>query len=161
MTQPIEYLLWAPDRATFIATMAALTLPDGRRLAYLAIPNEPGGNDIYFIEGCECSEIGLVVKTPAVLDDDGNVVEPAVIVGGYHVNMHAYGWLAELLTDGMPAEGGVFERTRILDLLGDMDWEPSAVGEPPGYVGRSGVKIFDPATVNHRVRVWWTLPAPA
>lgn len=155
MTDPIEYLLWAPDRATFVETMAALTLPDGRHLAYLALPNEPGAADIYFVNGCECSEIGAVVKTLAIVDDDGNEIEPAEIVGGYHVNMRAYGWLADLLTAGMPSEGDVFTRTRILDLLGEMDWEPSAVGEPPGYVGRSGVKIFDPATVNHRARVWW------
>lgn len=157
MTEPIEYLLWAPDRATFAATISALTLPDGSHIARLPEEGEeaPDGGSVVTVECCECSEIGPIMKTPAVLNDDGNEVAPAEIVPGYHVNMRAYGWLADLLTDGMLTEGNVFERTRILDLLGAMDWEPSAVGEPPGYVGRSGVKIFDPATVNHRARVWW------
>jgi hypothetical protein len=66
----------------------------------------------------------------------------------------ATGWLAEMLTAGLPAEGTLFERTRILDLLGTMNWQPSAVGEPAGFVGTSGVKISDPAIINRRVRTW-------
>lgn len=157
MSEAVEYLLWAPDRATFAATLTTLELPDGRHIALVPENGEgaPDGGSIVTVEGCECSEIGLIIKTPPVLDDDGNEVTPAEIVPGYHVNMRALGWLADLLTAGMPTEGDVFTRTRILDLLGAMQWEPSAVGEPPGYVGRSGVKIFDPATVNRRARVWW------
>ena len=30
----------------------------------------------------------------------------------------------------------------------------SAMGEPAGCVGTSGVKLFDAAAVNHRARVW-------
>ena len=156
MIEPVEFLLWVPDQPKFVATMAALTLPDGRHIARLPDPGEPAGVDIYFIEGVECSEIGPVIKSPPVLDDDGNVVEPAEMVGGYHVNMRAYGWLADLLTAGMPTEGDVFARTRILDLLGAMEWQPSAVGEPPGYVGTSGIKIFDPDEIDHRYREWWS-----
>lgn len=155
MSGPIEYLLWAPDRATFVATMAALTLPDGQHLAYLALPNEPGGADIYFLDGCECSEIGEVIKTLPVLDGNGDEIEPAEIVGGHHVNMRAFGWLVELLTEGMPREGSIFVRTRILEFTGEMEWRPSEVGEPAGYVGKSGVKIIDPNDIGHRYREWW------
>lgn len=33
-------------------------------------------------------------------------------------------------------------------------WEPSAVGELAGFVGTSGVKIFDPNIINQRARRW-------
>lgn len=145
----IEYLLWAPDRASFLAVMAALQNPlTGEPLAV-----ETEGR-LVASDGVRIDEIGPVVKTPAAYDDDGNQLTSGEIVPGHHVNLVAVGALAGLLTSGMPGEGDVFQRTRILSLLGEMDWQPSAVGEPPGLVGTSGVKIYDPATVNHRVRVW-------
>ncbi len=157
MTAPIEMLLWAPDRETFAATMAGLTLPGGQHIAWLATEDEPGPtptSSIRTLEVILCDEIGEVVMTPAVLDEEGNEITPAVIVPGYHVNMVATGWLAAMLTAGMPTEGDIFTRTRILDLLGTMNWQPSAVGEPAGYVGTSGVKIFDPNIINQRARRW-------
>lgn len=157
MTASIEMLLWAPDRETFANTMATLTLPGGQHIAWLATEDEPGPTPTSTIRTLEvilCDEIGEVVKTPAVLDEEGNIVTPAVIVPGYHVNMVATGWLAEMLTAGMSTEGDIFTRTRILELLGTMNWQPSEVGEPAGYVGTSGVKISDPGIVNHRARRW-------
>lgn len=114
----------------------------------------PDGGSIITLGDVLCSEVGAVIKVPAVLDEAGEEIVPAVIIPGHHVNMAATGALAAMLTDGMPAEGDIFVRTRILELLGEMEWQPSAVGEPAGYVGTSGVKIFDPATINHRARVW-------
>lgn len=157
MTASIEMLLWAPDRETFANTMAGLTLPGGQHIAWLATEDEPGptpASSIRTLDVILCDEIGEVVKTPAVLDEEGNVVTPAVIVPGYHVNMVATGWLAEMLTAGMPAEGDIFTRTRILELLGTMNWQPSEVGEPAGYAGTRGVKIFDPNIINQRARRW-------
>lgn len=157
MTAPVEILLWALTREIFANTMAGLTLPDGRHIAWLATEDEPGPtptSSIRTLEVILCDEIGEVLKTPAVLDEEGNEITPPVIVPGYHVNMVATGWLAEMLTAGMPAEGDIFTRTRILELLGEMNWQPSAVGEPAGFVGTSGVKISDPDIVNHRARRW-------
>lgn len=150
MTDVIEYLIWSPDRETFIATMAALKNPlTGQSLATL---DEASGKLIPS-EGVGIDEIGPITK-PAVLDGEGNEVTPTEIVPGHHVNMVAYDRLAALLTAGMPAEGDVFQRTRIPSLLGQMTEQDSEVGEPPGLVGTSGVKIYDPASVNRRVRVW-------
>lgn len=157
MSISIEMLLWSLDRETFANTMVALTLPDGRHIAWLATEDEPGPtptSSIRTLDVILCDEIGEVVKTPPVLDEEGNVVTPVVVVPGYHVNMVATGWLVGMLTAGMPAEGDIFTRTRILELLGTMNWQPSAVGEPPGFVGTSGVKISDPDVVNHRARRW-------
>lgn len=156
MTAPIEMLLWAPSREIFANTMAELTLPGGQHIAWMATEDEPGAenNSIRTIDTILCSEIGTVVKTQAILDEGGNEITPAELVPGYHVNMVATGWLAEMLTIGLPSTGTIFERTRILSLLGTMNWQPSAVGEPEGYVGTSGVKIFDPSIINNRARIW-------
>jgi hypothetical protein len=155
----IEFLLWAPDRETFIETLPTITLPDDRSIARVpAEYEEPAdGGSLIWIEGITCSELGPVVKVPAVLDEDGNELEPVVMVPGHHVNVLAEGAIAGLLTAGMPTEGDIFERTRLIALLGgELWWALSGFGEPPGYVGPSGVKIFDPSTVAHRARVFWT-----
>lgn len=153
----IEFLIWAPDRAIFAATMSALTLPDGSHIARLPEEGEhiPDGGSIITLNGVLCSEVGPITKTPAVLDPEtGEELTPAVIIPGYHANMAATGALAQMMTEGMPTEGDIFARTRLLSFLGTMEWMPSAVGEPEGYVGASGIKVFDPSAVNHRARVW-------
>jgi hypothetical protein len=145
----IEYLIWSPDRATFIATMEALTNPvTGTPLAEMV------EGVLTPSAGVMIDEIGTVTKTPAVLNENGEEVTPAVIVDGHHVNMGAYGELAALLTFEMPTEGDVFERTRILELLGAMASQVSKKGEPTGLVGTSGVKLYDPSAVTVRTRVW-------
>lgn len=155
MSAVVEVPLWAEDRETFAATLAGLTLPGGMHIARLATEDEPGvaGASIIPIDVIRCDEIGPVVRD-AVLDAEGNEIEPAVTIPGWHVNMKATGWLADLLTDGLPAEGTLFERTRILDLLGSMEWRPSAVGEPGGFVGTSGVKVIDSGSIGRRAREW-------
>jgi len=77
------------------------------------------------------------------------------VIEGWHVNLAAYGALADLLVTGRPSAGDVFARTRILDLLSNMEWVPiSAIGVPQGWEGPSGVRIFDPAVVATPARVW-------
>lgn len=142
----IEYLLWAPDRDTFLTAMQGLTNPVTETPLI-----DADGNPSHCVR---VDEIGLIVKSPAVYDEDGNEIEAATVIPGHHANMAAYGELADLLTAGMPAEGTVLERTRILDLLGDMTPTESQVGEPHGLVGTSGVKVFGPSAVDHRYRVW-------
>lgn len=154
----IEFLIWAPDRATFTVTLPTITLPDGRPIARLPEADEEpaDGGSLIWVEGLACSEIGPVIKTPAVLDDEGDEIEPAIVVPGHHANVLASGAIAEMLTAGMPTEGDIFDRTQLIDLLGgELWWAASGFGEPAGYVGPSGVKIFDPALVDHRARVFW------
>lgn len=159
----IEYLLWHSDRAAIVEVLTRLVNPVG---AFDAATGEYGPAPIATVDeetgeliashGVLIDEIGPVVKTPPELDDEGDEISPAVIVGGHHVNMAAYGLLADVLAAGKPETGTVFERTAMLDLLGAMDWTESEAGEPPGYVGTSGVKISDPAIVTNRARVWAT-----
>lgn len=153
----LEYLLWAPDRATFLNTLAAKLLP-GSGLPLLTIGedgNPIAGPDVLI------DEVGEIIRTPAVLDAQGNVVTPAGIVPGWHINMVATGSLAQLLIAGLPQTGedgqplGLFERTRLLEFLGETEFfEKTEEGVPAGYVGKSGIRVYDPAIVNHRARVW-------
>jgi hypothetical protein len=138
-TRRIGFGLWSPDRESFLAVMGTLTNP----LTGGPLIGEDGPS----------ANLGAVTKVPGTYDDEGQEIAPPVIIEGHHVNLYAVGDLAGLLTAGMPDEGDVFARTHILSLLGDMDWQPSAVGEPAGFVGSSGVKIFDLATINLPARV--------
>lgn len=167
----IEILAWTPDRATFVTGMTTTLLPvqvgvdddgnpimaDGPPLCTL----DAAGN-LVPLPGIAIDEIGPIVKTPAVLDEDGQVVTPAVVIGGHHVNLLAHGAMADMLTAGLPQTDeagerlGLFERTRLLTLISGLQWDAiSQAGEPPGYVGPNGVKLYDPAVVNVRRRVWF------
>lgn len=44
---------------------------------------------------------GQIVRTPAVLDESGNVVTPAEMVPGWHCNARVTGALAEAMTAGL------------------------------------------------------------
>jgi hypothetical protein len=143
-TRRIGFGLWSPDREAFLAVMGTLTNP----LTHGPLMGEDGPSACLIVD-----EIGPVTKVPGAYDEDGEEIASPLIIEGHHVNLYAVGDLAGLLTAGMPEEGGVFEHTHILDLLGDMDWQPSAIGEPPGYVGTSGVKIYDLDEISVPARV--------
>lgn len=149
----IEVLAHAPDQATAHAFMQAVGIVDDQLRPLVEV---------------QIDEVGEIAKTPAVIDFvTAEIVTPAVMVPGFHVNVRYYGTAAEHLTDGLAqtdvdgAQLGLFERTHILDLVDQrtgrsLAW--SAVTDdpiPPGYVDPvSGVKLFDPARVASRRRVW-------
>jgi hypothetical protein len=139
----IDLMVWAQTREQFITGMVQnglATYEDGTLL-----PTECVAID----------ELGPVPKTPATYDDEGNELTPAVIVGGHHVNLRAYGEFAEQVTYGLPQEGDVFERTHILQIIQDLDFVPiTEEGVPAGYEGPNGVRLFDPGVINRRARVW-------
>jgi len=139
----IDLMVWAPTREQFIAGMVQnglATYEDGTLL-----PTECVAID----------ELGPVPKIPATYDEEGNELTPAVIVGGHHVNLRAYGEFAEQVTYGLPQEGDVFERTHILQIIQDLDFVPiTEAGVPAGYEGPNGVRLFDPGVISRRARVW-------
>jgi len=162
----IEILAWCSTRELFVTGMTTTAFPDGSMLATL----DENGTLIPH-QGVIIDEIGPITKTPAVLDEDGNVVTPAVVIAGHHVNLLAIDPIVALLMQGPPdAEGnptvlpqydedgnllGVFERTNILSLIPGMVWTPiPGPGVPGGYEGPNGVCLFDPAVVHDRARVW-------
>lgn len=145
----IEYLVWAPDRETFITDMLAQRLPGDRPICRLPEGDEQpaDGGSLIWIDGIAAKEWGAVVKTPGTYDDEGAEITPPVVIPGHHVNLLACAWLAEFLNAG----GGW---TAILGLLGEVAWQPSSVGEPEGWVGTSGVKLFPATQVTTRACVW-------
>lgn len=83
------------------------------------------------------------------------------LIAGHHVNFRCFGVIEKLLTDGLPQtdKAGnplpLFERTRILSLIPGIKFEAiSRKGEPQGYQGPNGVRLYDPATVNHPAQVF-------
>lgn len=145
----IEYLCWSPDKAIFVQTMLDQRLPGDRAICRLPAEDEhlSDGSSLVWIDGIVCHEIGAVTKAPEIYYQEDNVVEPAVIVPGYHANLMAYGWLADFLNSSGGWSG-------ILGLLGDMEWQASEVGEPAGLVGTSGGKIYPAMAVNKRAARW-------
>lgn len=84
----IEYLCWSPDRETFISTMLDQRLPGDQPICRLPTEEDglSDGASLVWIDGIVCHEIGAVVKEPAVFDDEGNEVTPAVMVEGCHAH---------------------------------------------------------------------------
>ena len=162
----IEIFAWCSTRELFVTGMTTTALPDGSMLATL----DDNGNLIPHY-GIIIDEIGPITKVPATYDAEGNILTPAVVIEGHHVNLVAYDEVAAILVMGPPdAEGnpttlpqydeegnllGVFERTNILTLIPDLVWTPiPGPGIPGGYEGPNGVCLFDPAVVHNRARVF-------
>ena len=162
----IEIFAWCSTRELFVTGMTTTTFPDGSTLATLS----EDGNLIPH-EGVIIDEIGPVTKVPAVYDENGDIVTPAVVIAGHHVNLMATGAIASMLMMGPPdaegnpttlpqydAEGNllsVFQRTNILSLIPGMVWTAiPGPGVPGGYEGPNGVCLFDPAAVHQRARVF-------
>lgn len=138
-----EILVYCPTREMFVAGMTTTQLPDGRTLATL----DDAGNLIP-VEGVQMDEIGDIWKGETK-------------IAGHHVNFRVYGELAKMLTQGLPQtdETGallsLFDRTRILTLIPGLTWVPTTVaGVPEGYEGPNQVRLFDPAIIATRSRVW-------
>ena len=162
----IEIFAWCSTRELFVTGMTTTTFPDGSTLATLS---EDGA--LIPHSGIIIDEIGPITKVPATYDAEGNVLTPAVVIEGYHVNLLAYNEVAAMLVIGPPdaegnpttlpqydAEGnllGLFVRTNILTLFPDLVWTPiPGPGVPGGYEGPDEVCLFDPAVVNNRARVF-------
>jgi len=80
-------------------------------------------------------------------------------VDGFHFNLRFYGSSEATLTAGLPQTGGLFERTRILQLVqvrtGEAPvWQETLPPILPGYETPEGVRAFDPATIKARRNVF-------
>ena len=139
----IDLMVWSPTREQFITGMVA------NGLATYA-------DDVLTPTECVAiDELGPVPKIRATYDEEGNELTPAVIVGGHHVNLRAYGEFAEQVAYGLPQEGDVFTRTHLLQIIQDLDFVPiTEEGVPAGYEGPNGVRLFDPGVIKLRARVW-------
>lgn len=133
----IDYMIHAPDRATFIAVMAALAHPaDGRPLATL----DDATGRLIAHRDVRIDEIGPISK--GHWDGEDWIVDETV--GGWHVNLRAIGRLAEALGD----HDGIYA------YLGAMAEMTPQDGVPYGMQGASGIRIINPTSISTPVRTW-------
>lgn len=149
----LEVLAWAPDQKTAHAFMQAIGIVD---------------EDINPIVSVQIDEIGSIVQTPAVINPvTMQVTTPAVLFPGYYVNVRYYGDSEAALIGDLPqtdSEGNLldlFDRTHLLDLAYQraqitLTWSAFSNDPlPPGYMDiLTTVKLYDPAMVPNRSRVW-------
>ncbi len=109
-------------------------------------------------------ELGDQVKTPAVMDADGEtVITPAVMYGKHFVNLRGWGTFEAAMIAGneqYEADGEtlkwLFDRTNLLYQY------PSLIpytidieaGTPRGYKNDDGVCFYDPNDLTTRANVW-------
>ena len=97
--------------------------------------------------GCYIDEIGPIVTEQATLNEDGEIVTPAVVDSHHHVNVRLT-QIAGPAPDPLP-EGYV-----------QQGHDPAVLAE-----GGAGVEWIDPATVSSPSRIWaggmsyWVPPA--
>lgn len=163
----IEYLAWAATRNEFIEALTTTFLPN-TQIPLATKTKDMDGKELTPVvlvpcAGLQIDEIGPITKVHAVYSGPmgtGELVTPAVVIEGWHANLCAYGELAEMLTAGLAQSNedgspkGLFERTRITALLPQLTDDAAKDGVPAGKIGPKGLKLFDPAIVNNRHRVW-------
>ena len=145
----IEMLLWALTRRSS-RTFRCVTSPAGRTtIARLATEEAPGAvprtNSIRTLEVILCDEISRGREDDA---REGQRITPAVVVPGYHrkSQWRRDGWRICSLRACRPR--ATFSRfTRILSLLGTMNWQPSGSG-PAGYVRNGRRQDFRSNIIN-------------
>jgi len=98
--------------------------------------------------GANITEMGPVVLTPAVLDDEGNEVTPAVMDNRFHLNMRiAEPLLSKADENGYP----LWQKTALFWMTYGQPVEPNNQ-ERAKVV--SGVEMIDPDSINQPDRVW-------
>jgi hypothetical protein len=108
----IDFTIRATDEETFRQRWITAGILEDTPSGYKFRPAYPG------VElSCMGGWPGIITRTPAVLDANGNVVTPAELVPGWHCNARVTGPLAEAMTAGLPQvdENGnplnLFQRT--------------------------------------------------
>jgi hypothetical protein len=172
----VDVLAWAPDKKTWEqAITTTIVASTGQPLATYAY-GEDGRQimppQLLPHDGLSIDEIGEIydpsVSPPGTPPED--MVPPTLAAPGWHVNLLFQTPLAEILTEGLPQTGmgpidpevgrarmvflPLFERTHFLTLFPDAVWQEDASGVPGGYMGTKGLKLFDPASVKSRTRIW-------
>ena len=141
----LRAMIRATDQATFDAQALAVGL---KVYANPAIPSvvDPETNEVITpavdasgplipAGGTTITELGPFVLTPAVLDDDGNEIAPAIVDSRYHVNF----WLSpEVVEDGKWKEWAV---------AWSMYGHPAEPNKTEVAVEFQGIELIDPLTV--------------
>ncbi len=99
--------------------------------------------------GVNIDVLGPVVITAAVLDDEGNVVTPAVLDNRHHVNLRI---TAPALTN-TDADG--YENWKLTAIKWTENGEPDTeINAEESALKLANVALIDPATIKSPARVW-------
>lgn len=120
---------------------------------------------IVFLEAADIAKLdadtGDIIPIAEVIIHPFRAQERIDIEGidGFHFNLRFYGSSEATLVAGLPQTGGLFERTRILQLVtlrtGEAPaWKETLPPIPPGYETPEGVRAFDPAMIKTRRNVF-------
>jgi len=150
----IDWGMWAQDEETARQSWIARGI----------LKDEPGWVFTANYHGIQITTSwgGQIVKTPAVLDAQCNVVTPAQMVPGWHANCRVTGVVEEAMTAGLPqhdADGKLlplWERTWASYIFGLTEDDVNPVtGFPSGYKNSTtGVKYCDPSLFRSPSNVW-------
>lgn len=135
----------APTREAALAMMAALGIAD-----------VSSGNPVPLVQ-VTIAEVPPIIATPAVLDEQGNVITPATYKSKSFWNFWYYGESAQAIMKPEP-EGGwqpnhsLFDRTYLLEMIDQRtgiapQWTALNGDTPPGYEMPDGCRLYDPAQI--------------
>ena len=157
----LSFGVWSPSKEAFFqawtdAGIGQMVEQDGQQVWQY---NEPYRGAI---QTTADSWSGIIVKTPAVLDEDGVEITPAVMVDGWHCNVRVHGQaLIDQFIQGLPQtdEDGnllsIWERTHAAAFfqLTEQPADP-ATGFPAGFRAPSGVTYADIQDFSSPANVW-------
>lgn len=98
--------------------------------------------------GANITEIGPVVLTPAVLDDEGNEITPAVMDNRFHLNMRiSEPLLSKADENGYP----LWQKTALLWMTYGQPVKPNSAEQAKDV---QGVQMIDPDSIRNPYRIW-------
>ena len=139
-------MIRAADKATFDAQALAVGLKYHQTRAQPAVidpetgevitPAVEASGPLVPAGGTTITEIGPLVLQPAILDDDGNEIAPAIVDNRYHVNS----WLSpEVVEEGKWREWSV---------AWSMYGQPARPNHNETALEFQGIELIDPMTVT-------------
>lgn len=105
-------------------------------------------DEIKVSRGAHITEIGPIELVPAVLDEEGEVISPAIIDNRFHLNMRiTEPLLSKSDEDGYP----LWKKTALLWMSYGRPAKPNSEEKAKEVVG---VEMIDPDTIKNPDRVW-------
>lgn len=106
-------------------------------------------DEIKVSAGVNITEMGPVVLTPAVLDDEGNEITPAVMDNRFHLNMRiAEPLLSKADENGYP----LWQKTALTWMKYGKPVQPNSAEHA---VEVAGVQMIDPDSIKNPDRIWF------
>lgn len=145
----LELYTWTPDKQTLLDGLVAYNFAHYDEL-----------NNFVTDPEVQISHIGPITK---IIEHDDEGFPITKTITGHHANLRCFGNLAKWFIEGKEQhdeEGNlksIFERTKILDIIQNLEFKPFGEvqsGVPAGYVGPNGVLLIDPAVVATPHNIW-------